>query len=499
MKIYFMEHPREIKEAYCNDIANTPLSSCLIIPSLVGNLSRSNEIRVGDGFLKKQTYEELKKDICAFQPQIIGIHMVYQWDEHQSLKEFLRAIAKETNALFVAFGFYPTFAYEDILNRIPELNAVILGEPENAFFALAENKRLGDIPSLILRSEKTKYLRNPIKVVENIDHLAYPEYSPELLNIGEINIEGSRGCYNHCTFCYINDYYGNQCRWRGHSPDYIVHQIEELIKKTGKRRFYFVDPNFFGPGKNGQKRALELAEKLKPLQIKFGIEARVNDIHEDTIKALIDAGLDELLIGLESGSQRCLDRLRKNTTVEQNERALAILRKVGLKPNIGFIMFQPDSTPEDIRTNFSFLQRNQLLEDVKITANLLYHNQILLQGSQCYREQKDLPSPKPYHMVLPYENKEIGQLADFMRNLTNQLFRTMTPLWSKPRQEAEPRCAAEESLNQFLVNTFEEVLSHIESHGCYGDEELKGLSAEKEKQLEKLCHAIYAAFPAASQ
>ncbi|MEG2406657.1 MAG: B12-binding domain-containing radical SAM protein, partial [Clostridiales bacterium] len=79
----------------------------------------------------------------------------------------------------------------------------------------------------------------------------------------------------------------------------------------------------------GKKRCLELAKRLKPFNIKFGIEARVNDIEEKTLSALVDAGLEEILIGLESGSQNCLDRLKKNTTVAQNEQALAILRKVG--------------------------------------------------------------------------------------------------------------------------------------------------------------------------
>ena len=43
-----------------------------------------------------------------------------------------------------------------------------------------------------------------------------------------------------------------------------------------------------------------MASKLKPLGIRFGIEARVNDIHEDTVAALMEAGLEDLLIGLKA-------------------------------------------------------------------------------------------------------------------------------------------------------------------------------------------------------
>lgn len=495
MRIFFMEHPRSLGDAYCNDIANTPLSSCLMIPSLRGLLEREHEVAFADGFLGKETYEKIKEKILAFRPQLIGVHMVYQWDDHQALRRFLEELSQECDALIVACGFYPSFAYDDLLASIQGLDGVVVGEPESAFLGLAQGLPPTEVPSLAYRGADSQVVKNPAKVVKDLDTLPFPHYSESLLGIGEVNIEGSRGCYNHCTFCYINDYYGEGCRWRGHSVDYICREIEEIIEKTGNRRFYFVDPNFFGPGVKGQCRALEMAAKLKPLHIKFGIEARVNDIHENTISALREAGLEELLIGLESGSQRCLDRLKKNTTVEQNERALKILRQAGLTPNIGFIMFQPDSTPEDIRVNFEFLKRNELLEDVKISANLLYHNQILLQGSQCYRELKDLPTPKPYHVTLPYENEQVGQLAAFMRELTNGLFRHMMPLWSTSYQEGEATFAVYRRLNALLVNTFEEVLTHLEQQGCYAQGDLLSLAEEKETAVTALCEEVYATLP----
>lgn len=70
-----------------------------------------------------------------------------------------------------------------------------------------------------------------------------------------------------------------------------------------------------------------MASLLKERNITFGIEARVNDIHDKTIKALVDAGLRDILIGLESGRDESLQRLNKMTTVAQNERALEILQE----------------------------------------------------------------------------------------------------------------------------------------------------------------------------
>lgn len=492
MKIFLMEHPRNIGDAFYNDIANTPLSSCLILPSVWGVLEREHEVFFADGFLGKLSYQTIKKDIALFQPQLIAVHMVYQWDNHCELRQFFKEIRELCSASIVVCGFYPSFAYKDLLMTIPEVDGIVIGEPETAFQALSRGVSVDKAPSMAYRDVDGSVRQNPLVVVNELDSLPFPHYTDGLLDLEEVNIEGSRGCYNHCTFCYINDYYGEGRRWRGHSVDYVFDEINAVMEKTGKYRFYFVDPNFFGPGAKGQRRALAMASKLKPLGIRFGIEARVNDIHEDTVAALMEAGLEDLLIGLESGSQRCLDGMKKHTTVAQNEKALKILKHLGLKPNIGFIMFQPDSAPRDIRVNFEFLKRNGLLDDLKISANLLYHNQILLQGSQCYRALTDLPTPKPYHVTLPYEDRAVGQLASFMRELTNLLFRRMSPIWSNPRWEGREPLALYRKINNFLVDTFEEILSHQESFGGYENECFTLLTADKMETLAGLCDDVFA-------
>ncbi|MEG2658830.1 MAG: radical SAM protein, partial [Clostridiales bacterium] len=319
LEIFLMEHPRKVEDYFCNDIANTPLSSSLITSSLHGNLAAHNhEVMVSEGFMGEKSYEEITEEILNFQPDIMGIHMIYQWDNHVELKAFCKSIKAKMKIKIIVYGFYAAFAYKDVLESIPEVNAVIIGEPETAFTEIAAGKILPSIPSLCYRNENNEIIKNKIEILKNLDSLAQPIRSKEILAMRETNIEGSRGCYNNCTFCYINNYYGKKCLWRGHSVDYISQEIEMLMQNYGKNRFYFTDPNFFGPGEQGKKRCLELAKRLKPYNIKFGIEARVNDIEEKTLSALVDAGLEEILIGLESGSQNCLDRLKKNTTVAQN-------------------------------------------------------------------------------------------------------------------------------------------------------------------------------------
>ena len=150
------------------------------------------------------------------------------------------------------------------------------------------------------------------------------------MRLREVNVSGSRGCYGSCTFCTINPFYGGRSLWRPRSPESVIAEMAAVLEEhPDTSRFYFVDPNFFGPAGRGRVRALTLARMIRErFDIRFGLEGRVNDIDEELVENLVAAGFDELLIGLESGSDATLRRLNKHTTVEQNRRALRILRSL---------------------------------------------------------------------------------------------------------------------------------------------------------------------------
>jgi radical SAM superfamily enzyme YgiQ (UPF0313 family) len=216
----------------------------------------------------------------------------------------------------------------------------------------------------------------------------------------------------------------------------------------------------------------------------------VNDIHDETIEALVDAGLRDILVGLESGRDDSLRRLNKMTTVFQNESAVRILRKHGIEPNIGFIMFEPYSSLEDVRANFDFLLRNDLLGILPVTVNVLYHHQIILRGTPAFHVlQKegrlDLLPGGAYEGTARFTDLRVAELADIMRQITNFLFHRMSGVWSG--KEAEPRGAQEKYLrvNQILVDLFESSLHAYETDRRLTREERDALVQETQKEIER--------------
>ncbi|EGW39401.1 radical SAM protein [Desulfosporosinus sp. OT] len=496
MKILLLEHPRTIRSERCNDIANTPLASCLLSGYTAGMLiSEGHEVEVIEGFLEGLDYQEIERRVKVFEPEIIGVHMVYHWQTDMVLYDFLHKVKAERLASYItAYGYYPTTDFEDVLLQCPDIDSVVLGEPELTFAQLVKavscEDCLENMLGLAQRDDSGTIVAMRRELIGDLDALPFPVRTKALFRLPEINLQGSRGCYGGCTFCYINPFYGQGSQWRGRTPENIIAEIDELIARHQIKSFYFTDPNFFGPGERGQRRALHLAALIKSRNVKFGIEARVNDIHDDTVKALVEAGLNNILIGLESGSDRSLQRINKLTTVAQNEKAIRILRKYGIEPSVGFIMFEPDSFLEDIRVNFEFLKRNDLVKDLSITANVLYHHLIVLKGTRAHRDLKAAGrlevQASTYESIVTLRDPKVAVLAMIMRQTTNFLFDIMSGIWGG--QVAEPENAQERytKINSVLVTLFENTLTTMEAGGHFTEEQVETLVRTTEKEINKI-------------
>lgn len=493
MKILLLEHPRTVCPERCNDIANTPLSSCLHSGYIGGMLlSEGHEVEIIEGFLDGLGYQEIERRVKAMRPDMLGVHMVYYWQTDTALYNFLHKLKAERSSSYItAYGYYPTTDFEDILKQCPDIDSVILGEPELTFAKLAktisDRNNLEKFPGLAQRDNSGRVVSQRRELVGDLNTLPFPVRTEALFRLPEVNLQGSRGCYGGCTFCYINPFYGQGSQWRGRTPENIIAEIDNLIAKHKVENFYFTDPNFFGPGERGQQRALRLATLLKSRNIRFGIEARVNDIHDETVSALAEAGLRHILIGLESGKDSSLKRINKMTTVAQNERAIRILRKYGIEPSIGFIMFEPDSSLEDIRVNFEFLKRNDLVKDLAITANVLYHHLIVLKGTKAHQDLQRAGrlevQSSAYESTVALADPKVAVLALIMRKITNFLFDSMAGIWGG--KVAEPENAQERysKINGLLVNLFENTLVSLEGGGQFTDEQVETLVKAAGKEI----------------
>ncbi len=490
MKVLLLEHPRGRSTNHFNDIANTPLSSCLI-SGYIASLLQANDIEteILDTYLGRYSFERMVEEVINKEYDVLGIHVVYSWEHTPAVLNAIDEMGSRIKVPILVYGFYPTFAYDFILKSHHSIDYAIIGEPEFAFLEfcslMEKGKNLGGIDGLAFRNDGDFIVYNKRKVINNLDLLPFPYRTKEQMEYIGGNILGSRGCYGNCTFCYINNFYGKRCTWRGRTPESIYHEVQNVLSSISSRYIYFVDANFFGPGDEGQCRAEGIAELLQNEKgLGFGLECRVNDIQEGSLKALAHAGLKDVFLGVESGSKRSLKRMRKGATVEEGVRAIELLRNYGIEPHIGFIMFESDSTFQDIRDNFNFLYYNNLLNRLTATVDLLYHPQIVLMGTDSYEillkdNRIRFSLNNSYQGTFSFKDDRVQFLAEVISSLCHRILTLMgksdSPIyWCRSvLNNNHYSCEIADRINQWLVEFFEDLLKRLECREIVFTDELK--------------------------
>ncbi len=489
MSVILLEHPRTKDPRRLEEVVNAPLSACLFT-GYIASVLRKNaiEVEVAHAHLRDWSLEQTETYLLNKPFQLLCVHARYLWEKTQDVFDLLSTLrSRGVTAHINLYGYYPTFAYENILECFPCIDSVTVGEPEITILDLGRylllEKELSskmDIPGLAFRDSAGTVVFHPRPPIDDLNQLPFPDRQDIALcqKKGIVTyVQGSRGCYGQCTFCYLNPFFGDGNQWRGRNAKNIFDEIFELHTKHAITNFYFSDANFFGPGKVGKERAITLAELIlaNNLEISFGFECRANDIEEYSISRLVMAGLTNVFLGLESGDPASLKRLRKHLTVDENKKAIQLLREYGIEPTFGFIMFEPHSTLESVRNNFEFLKEMHIMTTPAITAHLLYHRQTLFQGTPDYQTMMpDMPCSGRDASCLTYEapysikNQKVEAFSQIVTRVCQVVLSLLPTIFD---------CAANTSMastmsstpaltivNNTLITIFEKTLLHFETH-----------------------------------
>ena len=239
------------------------------------------------------------------------------------------------------------------VDTIPEfVDYVVQGEGERAVLKIIN----GEVKGRIIREERIKDLDSlPFEPWDIFTKLPY-DYTCPWMDIKPIfTMNTSRGCPFNCAFCSVGSIWGKQYTY--FSADRIIYEIEYLINNFNAKGIYFREDNFT----LNLKRITEFCEKLmkKNINIQWACETRVDNLTENLIKLMSAAGCRAVYLGVESGSQRILDSLNKNITVEQIEEAIYLCKKYNIKTYCSLITGVPGETFED------YLQTKKLMDRLK--------------------------------------------------------------------------------------------------------------------------------------
>jgi radical SAM superfamily enzyme YgiQ (UPF0313 family) len=252
--------------------------------------------------------------------------------------------------------------YEDI-------DIGVLGEGELTIIDLLsalENKiSLNSVNGIIYRQDGNLITTPTRTFIKDIDTLPFPAWDmlPDILRyyqqsaaridrLPNVSLISSRGCPFKCIFCARN-VFGNVTRT--HSADYIIRIIKYLIEEYKIKSISFEDENFV----IYKKRLVEFCEKIivEKIDVTWDCASNVNAAEPGILSLMKKAGCWQVNYGIESGSQRILDFIKKGTRLENIKRALKMTKDAGLITKGYFIIGHPIETKETIQETINFLKK----------------------------------------------------------------------------------------------------------------------------------------------
>ncbi len=133
----------------------------------------------------------------------------------------------------------------------------------------------------------------------------------------------------------------------------------QQLNDEGYRSIYLTDDHFLLK----RKRINEICQGIidRGLEFRWGCEGRVDSVAIDQFPIMAEANCSFLAFGVEAGTQKVLDRLKKNQTLEQIERGISEAKRHGIDTAHGFFLIgSPDESEEDILESFRFAARLNL-------------------------------------------------------------------------------------------------------------------------------------------
>ncbi|OGU16578.1 MAG: hypothetical protein A2076_02565 [Geobacteraceae bacterium GWC2_53_11] len=300
---------------------------------------------------KLHNWNEVTSEIrrIEFEMALISVATV-DFEPAQKLAEIIKS--KNIHIKIMVGGPHPTLMTHQTA-EVKSFDYIFTHEAEKTLPSLLHN--LHDIPRIIKGEMPPDLDKLPF-----VDRALTPTgETPFFAGLAQpyFSITASRGCMYKCSFCQPAErsIFGNIVRKR--SVDNILDEIEYLAKNHGMQSFMIHDDCFTQYYSWIEEFCAKKIER--GFEQKFVCQSRADIIckRPDLMQKLVDSGLDWVLIGFESGSDRVLDFIKKGTSVEQNLQAARICKELGIKIFANYMFGLPTESRGEMEQTVKMMRR----------------------------------------------------------------------------------------------------------------------------------------------
>ncbi len=250
-------------------------------------------------------------------------------------------------------------------------DAGVIGEGEETFLDLCRQYKtkswlgpdfLASTPGIVFHSEHGPEITASRPLIQPLDRIPFPRRDLLAGSLDgtfgqDMHMLTSRGCPYKCVFCFSTQYWG---RTRFFSPRYVVDEIKDLVENWGAKTINLYDDLFIA----NRARLREIAELLEQEGLTGRVtlscaSARADLLNEEVCELLKRMNVQAIGFGAESGSQRMLSYLKKDTTtVKDNQGVIDLCQRYGFHLFASFIIGTPGENETDLAATYEFIKKN---------------------------------------------------------------------------------------------------------------------------------------------
>ncbi|MCM2266915.1 MAG: B12-binding domain-containing radical SAM protein [Elusimicrobiales bacterium] len=307
--------------------------------------------------------EAWAEKLLAGDPGVVGFSL---WNSNRHLTFRLADLVKrrKPGCLVVFGGPHINFENEQLLRRCPAADVLVAGEGESALLELVERCERGEsaenCPGTYFRSGGRVCRAAPRQNIPSLDSLPFPDYRDFSLEKyylpTALPLSFNRGCLRRCEFCNIH---ADWPAYRHRSAANIYAEMLQQLDRHAGLDHFMIDSSALNQDIRQLEALCDLILAGGRAFVWGGMAMFRPEMTSGLLKKMFAAGCRDLSYGLESGSQKIVDSMRKGFRLEQAAQCLRDTSAAGIEVSLNLIVGAPGETEEDLRATMDFLRANR--------------------------------------------------------------------------------------------------------------------------------------------
>lgn len=315
------------------------------------------EVEVLDNILLSLPTETLSRTVLQLHPDLIGL--TANSVTFPSAAELAASLKDQAPGVTTVLGGPQVSIDPKRCIESPGIDFAVRGDGELPLLQIVQNLGNPDALSSVkgilfkhndaviqteLPSQSTDLDTLPLPARHKIPLERYPRVQPARLDVAPVdNICASRGCVYKCTYCSVTRICNKA--YRSRDPVNVVDEIQFLMSNFGTKAINFYDDNFT----MNRGRILTLCDEIlrRGINVKWICMTRPDLVDAELLHSMKRAGCESIAFGIETGSQRLLDFMKKGLTLDQIKTAVRLCKDAKIQTHAYFMFGIPIETRMD--------------------------------------------------------------------------------------------------------------------------------------------------------